>query len=423
MKQHLLLFILFVQVSLFCQGQSSIFPSQSVRQSPDAPSYPQRMDVVISFPENSSNLDLKDIDLLDSVYRITFADNNYFLYKVSITGYDDGKVLDETNNTLAQDRVDVIYNYFKNRCKSDFLIRIAPNKIYNSCTGEAEEKVRYQVPTDVNWHQINNLPEKDKKFRNIPLAGKVLMTFINDREACIGLDNSCYVPPRDMKVNAAEASIALLRGAFLRIDNSRAECPENLVFTLEEHLDQKEILEKYSLIPHEKQIIVQAGYLILESNYKSLPGECKEILPNGIKVQVPVSENQMESKLRMFAKSYSEKGVEYKGLSTRRVKSKTGNYLEAAISPAQIDTIFLGIRINADEVGDYFHKAEPNDYSVIKIKGKNYKPFKIGKNGDYVMKKKFEQLFNLKNDNLEMEEPVKDKKKKKRKDDDDEELD
>ena len=424
MKKRFVLFVLFFQSIIVCFGQSGIYTSQAIKLSPEDVAYPQRIDVLVGFNENSNHLEMDNIDLLDSVYRLSFAENNHFLYKITINGYDDGKAIDETNNTLAQDRADVVYTYFKNRCKSDFLIRIAPNKIYNSCSGDGKEMIRYQVPTDINWLHLNNLPEKDKKFRNISLAGKVWISFVNDREACVGIDTICYVPPVDMKVNSFEASVSLLKGAFVSIKNSRAGCPADLVFRLEEYLDFKQILDNYFLVPHEKQIIAQAGYLVLESNYKTTQGACREILPNGIKVRVPASEKQMETKLRFYAKSYSEKGVEYKSLATKKIKTKTGNFLEATIGPSQIDTIYLGARITNDEIDKYFHKAAESDYSVIKIKGKNYKPFKIGKSGEYVLKKDFENLFNKKDDSPQMEEPVKDKKKskKKRQDNDDEEL-
>ena len=259
MKKRFLLFLLLCQYIVFGYGQSNIFFSQMLKQSPGMPAFPQRIDILIDFPEDSSTLQLSDLDLLDSVYRIAFSENNYFLYQIAINGYDDGKTLTETNNTLAQDRAGIVYNYFKNRCKSDFLIRVAPNKIVNSCLGEAKEMVRYQVPTDMNWFQINNLPEKEKTFKSTSLKGKVLMSFQSGREACIGRDTTCYVPPVDMKITASEASVSLLQGAFLRIKNTRADCPADLEFTIEEHLDFKEILDKYFLVPHEKQIIAQAG--------------------------------------------------------------------------------------------------------------------------------------------------------------------
>ena len=90
-----------------------------------------------------------DIDLLDSVYRIAFSRTNPKMYTFVIEGY--GTAADQD---LVKSRVDGVYNYFTGRCDAQFMIRIAPNPISSSCSGDSVEMVRYEVPTDRKYYDI-----------------------------------------------------------------------------------------------------------------------------------------------------------------------------------------------------------------------------------------------------------------------------
>ena len=104
--------------------------------------------------------------------------------------------------------------------------------------------------------------------------------------------------------------------------------------------------------------------------------------------------------------------------------SKTSIAVQAGKNVTQLDTIFLGKRIQPDEIDDYFYQIKTNvEEGSFEYKGKYYKAFKVNKNGDYEMKAPLQQLFRIE---LEEEDPLDNptdgKKKKNKKYADEEEI-
>lgn len=356
---------------------------------------PVKFEVIVSFEEGTSRYALDAIDILDSAYNIGFSNKNPRFYKITITGFDDGKELTENNNTLAKDRTEAVYHYFTSRSKAEFMIRIAPSTYMHSCLGEQQEMLRYRVPVDFKWVSLYGKPEKETKYtQKISLFGKVLVTFEEDMEACVGKFNNCYIPRRDTIIRTPYSTTILSKGCFQQIIGTKDDCITDLDFTVEEHLDYKPIIENYFLIPHKKQILVQAGYIILRSNRTLKYGECKQPLPDSIFVRFATREEQTENDIRIIGKTYSEKGgIEYKPLRTKKIRSKVTVGIEAAINAAQVDTIFIGKRIQEEELSKYFYPAKSGEPGVFEVDGDYYKAYKLNKYGEYVMKKPFEALF------------------------------
>ena len=192
-------------------------------------------------------------------------------------------------------------------------------------------------------------------FNKIPLDGKVKVTLNNNPKACIGDFEGCSLPSKDSIIRSYYSSVTLTKGSLLKIKNTKAECPNDVEFSIEEHLNYREILDKYFLVPHQRQIIVQTGFIVLRSNYKREYNECSQELPDSIFVSFPVTQEQFDNKIKIFAKKYTEKGVEYRSLPTKKMPSKVSLSVQANINSTQIDTIFLGKRIKLEEVEDYFY--------------------------------------------------------------------
>ena len=208
---------------------------------------------------------------------------------------------------------------------------------------------------------------------------------------------------------------------MLKIKNTKAECPNDIEFSIEEHLNYREILDKYFLVPHKRQIIIQTGFIVLRSNYKREYNECSQDLPDSIFVSFPVTQEQFDNKIKIFGKKYSEKGAEYRSLPTKKMPSKVSLSVQTNINPTQIDTIFLGKRIKLEEVDDYFYKVKTDaEEGTITIGEKYYKPFRIDKNGNYELKKPLRVLFRMENDSEE--EAIEEETKIDKKYADDEEI-
>ncbi len=358
---------------------------------------PSQFEVLVSFEKGSMRYSLDAIDILDSVYKMSFAKENPHFYRLEITGYDDGDSINAENNTLARDRVETVYNYFLARTKTtDYLVRTAYNEFYGSCGGIEKELVRYKVPVDFNYVSLINLKETEKTFgKNIPLSGKVRMKFISDTKACLGDFSNCYIPRQDTIIRSSYSNVMLSKGCLYQKLHTKDSCNSQLTFSIEEHLDHRKIIENYFLVPNPKQLIVQCGYFILRSDHKIKYGECKNALTDSIFLRFPATAEQLENKIKFIGKVYTDKDVQFKALKTKKISSKISPGIQCAINPTQIDTIFIGKRITEEELKDYFYPAKENEPGAFRAKGKFYKAFKYDKNGEMILRKEFEKLFRI----------------------------
>lgn len=377
---------------------------------------PEVFCLLVQYDANDSTYSIGDLDMMDSAYNVAFRYDNPKLYSMVIEGYGDA------NEALTQLRVDAIYNYFSQRCHSAFPIRYATNKIHCSCNGDTTELLRYEVPVDRRTYNCADLPESRRTFnKTIQLNNCVLVTFKNNPDECIGMARGCYVPNQDTTIHGYYASVHMRRGALQYVTNTKDTCP-SATFSIEEHLDYKEILDRYSLVPNKKQIILQVGYVVLRSNMKRAYEECSQELADSIFVRFPVTQEQWDNKLRIFGKKYSEKGVEYKALATKKVAGKISINIQAGINVTQIDTLYLGKRIKEEEIGDYFFEVKNNiEQGVFTINGKHYKAYKIDKHGEWEIKKGLRSLLRIIEDqDEEIEEESKPSRARKAKNSDEE---
>ena len=300
-------------LSLSVSAQTGIYiPSaKPVKNMQKAMVHPDRFCLLINYSGSSTDYGIGDLDWLDSVYRVAFADrSNPKLYAITIEGY-------SSSESLSEQRVDKIYNYFANRCYAPFPIRYAVNPIHCTCHGDTVEIVRYEVPVSKKAYNVKDLPERRKKLNGtVSLNNCVLITLENDPDACLGAARGCMVPSMDTTIRGYYASVFMKRGALYNVQETKDSCPSDVRFSIEEHLEYRPIVEDYFLVPHRKQIIVQVGYVVLHSSINRKYGECSGVLPDSIYVRFPVTQEQIDNKLRIFGKKYSEKGVEYKALTT-----------------------------------------------------------------------------------------------------------
>lgn len=381
----------------FAQTGIYIPSAKPIKNMQKAMVHPDKFCLLINYSGSSSTYSISDLDWLDSVYRVAFADrSNPKLYAITIEGY-------SNSEALSEERVDLIYKYFAGRCYAPFPIRYAPNPIHCTCHGDTVETVRYEVPVSRKAYNVSDLPESRRTFnKTMKLDNCVLITLQNDPDACLGAARGCMVPSMDTTIRGYYASVFMKRGALYNVQETKDSCPSDVRFSIEEHLDYKPIVEEYFLVPHRKQLIVQVGYVVLHSSINRTYGECKGTLPDSIYVRFPVTQEQIDNKIRIFGKKYSEKGMEYKALTTKKMPSKVSLSVQAAVNVMQLDTIFLGKRIQPNELNDYFYecKTDKEDGS-FKAEGKHWKAYRLDRHGNYEIKKSLQALMRIVEDEVE----------------------
>lgn len=395
-----LLFILFLALSSVAWGQQSglHIPSEKPIKPKDLPrawTNPEVFCLLLHFDEGDSSYRESDLDLLDSAYSVAFNRDNPRLYTMSIEAYGNG-----FDQDLMQARIESVYRYFTMRGHEVVPVRYAYTPIHCSCHGDTVELLRYEVPTDKQVYDCAELPSTRKILnKDISLDGALLVTFRDNPVECIGGSSGCFIPAQDSNIRAYYTQLILKKGSIYSVLNTRDECPPPVQISIDEHLDYQQMVEKYFLVPHRRNIILPIGYVVLHSSFNRQPDECTH-LTDSIFIRFPVTEEQLESRLRVYAKKYSSKGMEYKPLATKKIKGGPVLMLQGALNPTQFDTVFIAKRITEDEVSKYLYPADsPTEQGAvtIMIKGEEryFKPFRIDGKGQYEFKKLFRNMLRI----------------------------
>ncbi len=401
-------------VALFAQSGLYIPSAKPVRNMQKALVNPDAFCLLIQYSGSERTYAVDDLDLLDSAYRIAFSHTNPKMYTMVIEAYG------AADEQLLSDRVDNVLQYFTSRCHTPFPVRYANNTAHCSCKGDTVETIRYEVPLSLKTYDCAELPDSRKVLNgSIQLQNTVLVTFRHNPAECIGLASGCFLPGQDTTIRGYYTSLSMPKGAVYSVSGTKDDCPPSLSITIDEHFDYKSLVERYFLVPHPKQIIAQAGYIVLNSSFKRQPGECKLEMVDSIIINIPITQEQWDNKLRVFTKVLTDKGMEYKMISARKSVNKvTGTMsMNVAINASMFDTIFFAKKIKKDEIKDYFYPVDNDrEQGSFKVDGNFYKAFVMNRKGEYESKKAFKVLFRQE---VEQEE---DKEKASFKEPDEEEI-
>ena len=362
-----------------------------VRDMQKALTNPEVFHLLLCSQENGTSYSVTDLDLLDSAYAIAFSVDNPKLYTMIVEGYGG----DDEN--VTRQRVDAVYRYFAMRCHANFPIRYAKNPIHCSCNGDTVELLRYEVPVTTAVYRYSELPESRRLLnKSVDLKNSVLITFRNNPDECVGSARGCYVPKADSTIYGYYASLLLTKGSVYSVENTKDTCPSGLKIKIDDYLDYKTIVDRYHLIPHRKQLLVQAGYIVFSGSWPMVSDTCSEAQKDSIFVRIPVTQEQMDAKLKFFAKVKTSRGMEYKQLPTRKVPGKGMLALQAPVNILQLDTIYLGKRIQDKEVSKYFYEVDsPTEAASFAIGDRFYVASRPGKDGRPMLKKPLKQLFRI----------------------------
>ena len=340
---------------------------------------PEVFYLLLCYEGSAPTYSVSDLDLLDSAYRIAFDVDNPMYYTMAVEAYGDG------NEALGKERVDGVYRYFAMRGGQRFPVRVARNNIHCSCMGDTVETLRFEVPVATAVYNAAELPESRRLLnKSIALQNCVLVTFRNDPDECVGTARGYY------------ASLSLAKGSVRAVDNTKDTCPSGLEITVEDHLDYRKVVEQYSLVPHRKQLIVQAGYIVIKSNWAQAIDSCTQPQKDSIFVRIPATPEQVAAKLKFFAKVKGKRGEEYRQLPTRKLPGRAELMLQAPINATQFDTIYVGKRIQEGELGRYFYSVDgPTEAAAFKVGDRYWVAYRVGKGGQYELKKHLMELFRV----------------------------
>ena len=318
MKRRFFMFVAMCWAfSLQAQTGFYVPSAKPVRDMQKALINPEVFHLLLCAQGDETTYSVADLDLLDSAYAIAFSQENPKLYTMTIEGYGGN------NEDLTRQRVDAIYRYFAMRCHANFPIRYANNPIHCSCNGDTVEVLRYEVPVTTAVYRYAELPESRRLLnKSVDLKNSVLITFRNDPDECVGGARGCYVPRQDSTVYGYYASLLFTKGSVYAVENTKDTCPSGFTVKIDDYLDYKYIVDRYCLIPHRKQLLVQAGYIVVTGSWPMVGDSCSEAQKDSIFVRIPVTQEQMDAKLKFFAKVKTSRGMEYKQLPTRKVPGK-----------------------------------------------------------------------------------------------------
>lgn len=378
--------LLNAQPGFYIPGNTRVKDMQKALQDPE------QFALLLQFSGRDTSLTLSHLDWLDSAYGIAFDMQSQRFYTMRVEAF-------AADSAVGQAWADAVVRYFARRSRMPFPVRYAVNPIHCACMGDTTELVRYEVPMTVESYNYDALPESRRVLnKTVTLKDAVLLTFTHNPDASLGAARGCYVPAHDSTIHGYYTELSLKKGALYSVDGTKDSCPSNVSVTIEEHLDYRAVVERYFLIPHKRNILVQSGYVVLHTDSLMPVYECRQALPDSITIQLPATQEQWDSKVRFFAKRYTDKGVEYRSLATKKVVNKKAGtiHIKAAINLTQFDTIFLGKRIKESELDDFFYEVDNNrDVGAFTVGKKHYVAYRMDRHGEYEMKKDLRRMFRI----------------------------
>lgn len=360
--------------------------------------YPERVEAYINFDKGNAYYTKGGLNALDSVYMMTFNSANNRFYKMTIIGYDDGEEITEATSSLARNRAIVVFKYFSSREETEYIIKRTPSSYVQSCIGEVNYYIKYKMPFDFQWINLYSLPAEERVENEISLAGKVHIIIEDDPEDCLGEYYDYDWPSQDTVLSGNHAQITIPKGSLEFIHHTKDTIPYSCTIGYKEFLSFEKLTSNYLLVPHKKQYIINAGYIVVSPEKKPDYSSCatKDTITPTIKIEVPIEKQQQAAGLRFYGKTYRPNGdVVYKAIATKKNKDKETKEvtLECYITPFQFDTIFLGKKVEEKEMSDYFYPAREGEPGAFEAMGGWLKPFKLNKQGDYIIKENMQMIL------------------------------
>ena len=359
--------------------------------------FPAKLETYIDFDKGSSYYTKEGLNKLDSIYMIAFDKENKRFYKMTITGYDDGEEITEQSSSLARDRAVMVFKYFSSREETEYIIKRTPSYKVSSCIGTEEYYIKYKMPFDFKWVNLANADKNDLP-EDIDCRGKVYIVVEEDEEDCLGKFYDYDFPSKDTLLKGQFTKVTIPKGYINFVHHTKDTLAYEHTIEFKDVMLFDELADNYFLVPHNKQYILNAGYIVIKPSIKPDYNTCigKDTIQPLIDVQVFLDPNQRNSGLKFFGKTYKPNGeVVYKAISTKKIKNKEADemWIQCFISPFQFDTIFVGKKIEEKEMGDYFYPGRSEEPGSFECMDGWLKCYKLDKSGKYIIKDKMQGIL------------------------------
>lgn len=374
-----------------------VFSAQAQKKKKVVERFPAKMEAYINFDRGSAYYTKDGLNKLDSIYMIAFDKENKRFYKMTITGYDDGEEVSESTTDLARDRAVMVFKYFASREETEYIIKRTPSYQVTSCAGQQEYYIKYKMPFDFRWINIANA-DKNILPEGIDCKGKVHVIVEEDQEDCLGSFYDYDFPSQDTVLTGNYTKVTIPKGAIEYLHHTKDTLKNEYSIQFKDVMAFDDLADNYFLVPHNKQYIINAGYIVIAPSSKPDYNTCvgKDTIQPNIDIRVFLEPNQKNSGLKFFGKTYKPNGdIVYKAISTKKIKDKEADemWIQCLITPFQFDTIFVGKKVEEKEMSDYFYPGRSEEPGSFECLGGWLKCYKLDKTGKYVLKDKMQGIL------------------------------
>jgi len=361
--------------------------------------YPERFEAFICFDKGQTTYREDALDVLDSVFKIVFDQDNGMFYKMTITGYDDADKITEATASLARERAVNAFHYFASREQTEYIIRRTKSFYKTSSEGATECYIKYKMPFDFKWYNLQDTIHIEKTISGVDLTSKVYILVENDTAECLGKFNDYYYPGQDTTLmSSGYAMLKVPKGALESTTHTKDTINNSLTLSFTSCLSFEDVTREYKLVPHKTQYIVSAGYMVIKSNHCPVYEKTalRDEYPQNITIRLPMELQQNEGRLKFYARTYNPNGTwTYKIIPTKKEKDKESGIetLVGSLTAFQLDTIYLGKRVEEKEMSNYFYPAQEGEPGAFNAMGGWLKPYKLDKKGSIVIKKDMQAIL------------------------------
>ncbi len=181
---------------------------------------PKDTSVVLLFKSGKYELDSLSKKQIQTCYSKLIKEDKTFFYIINISGFSDDKGKDSSNYLLSQKRALEVGKYLKNLSKDTVIKKTGTYDYMTHCSGVKYQEIDYNVPIQYEYFGESELKYKKIDSLNISKERKVVLRFIDKREACLGTFYVCNLPSEDKTFNR-DSTIQIFMPKGYLVDTNR----------------------------------------------------------------------------------------------------------------------------------------------------------------------------------------------------------
>jgi hypothetical protein len=148
------------------------------------------------FDSGKFRLDSQSMNIIRKSFVDNIINDRKYFYQIRISGYADKTGSDSANYKLSMKRALSVANYIKSLGGDSAIVKTGSYDYMSGCEGVKVATMQYTVPVfcDFFGEKFSKNPDSLKAVNE----RKVLLSYADYRNACLGVFRVCSLPPRDM---------------------------------------------------------------------------------------------------------------------------------------------------------------------------------------------------------------------------------